>query len=111
MDIGKVIISNIKKWRKRAGISQEKLAQLCETAPAYIRQIEIGNRSPSIKYLVRIAGALKIAPWQLLYEDTNTEGETDFEDYTAKKTGIKKELIANLSKSMAANVKETFEKL
>jgi transcriptional regulator with XRE-family HTH domain len=111
MEIQKVIISNIKKWRKQAGLSQEKLAGLCGTAPAYIRQIEIGNRSPSIKYLVKIAGILHIAPWQLLYEDTASEGEQVFEDFSAKKAAVRKELIADLSKNITAYVKEAFEKL
>ncbi|AEF82452.1 helix-turn-helix domain-containing protein [Leadbettera azotonutricia] len=100
-----------KKWRKQAGLSQEKLANLCGTAPAYIRQIEIGNRSPSIKFLVKVAGALKIDTWQLLYEDPNTGNESPFEDYSVRKTRVKKELVTSLSKTVAETVKKAFEEL
>lgn len=106
-----MIIANIKKWRKQAGLSQEKLANICGTAPAYIRQIEIGHRSPSIKYLVKIAGALKIDTWQLLYEDTKTGDESAYEDYSVKKTRVRKELVTTLSKMVTETVKKAFEEL
>jgi hypothetical protein len=61
--------------------------------------------------LVKIAGVLHIAPWQLLYEDTASEDENVFEDFSAKKAKIRKDLIANLSKNITASVKEAFEKL
>jgi transcriptional regulator with XRE-family HTH domain len=109
MDIQKVIIANIKKWRKQAGLSQEKLAKLCGTAPAYIRQIEIGHRSPSIRYLVKIAGALKIDPWQLLYEDPKTGDEPAFEDYSVKKTSIRTERVSPLSTTVTETIKKAFE--
>jgi transcriptional regulator with XRE-family HTH domain len=111
MDMQKTIIANIKKWRKKIGLSQERLAALCDTAPAYIRQIEIGHRCPSLKYLEKIAVALNISPWQLLYDDTAQDDETVFEDFAEKKREVKKELLSNLSKSLAENIKTAFEKL
>jgi transcriptional regulator with XRE-family HTH domain len=42
---------NMKKYRKQAGVTQEKLAELCNTDPAYIGQIETGRRFPSIIYI------------------------------------------------------------
>lgn len=106
-----MIIANIKKWRKQAGLSQEKLANLCGSAPAYIRQIEIGNRSPSIKCLVKIAGALKIDTWQLLYEDAKLDDESAYEDYSARKARVRKELVSTLSKTVTETVKRAFEEL
>ena len=111
MDIQRTIIANIKKWRKEAGLSQEKLAQLCQTAPAYIRQIEIGNRCPSLQYLERIARSLNIAPWQLLYEEEAAGGEPAAEDYSLHKKTVKKELLAGLSKAITQEVKAAFERL
>ena len=91
-------------------MSQEKLAQLCQTAPAYIRQIEIGNRCPSLQYLERIARSLNIAPWQLLYEEESS-GEEPVQDYQLHKREIKKELLAGLSKVITHEVKTAFDKL
>jgi transcriptional regulator with XRE-family HTH domain len=110
MDIQRTIIANIKKWRKQAGLSQEKLARLCQTAPAYIRQIEIGNRCPSVQYLERIARSLNIAPWQLLYE-AESGAEEAVEDYALRKKAVKKELLAGLSKAITQEVKAAFERL
>jgi transcriptional regulator with XRE-family HTH domain len=68
----------MKKLRKRAGISQQKLAELCGTAPTYIRQIETGIKCPSLNYVGKIAEALRVSPHQLFYYDTSLE-----EDYIA----------------------------
>jgi transcriptional regulator with XRE-family HTH domain len=75
MGLQQLFMSNLRKYRKRLGYTQEKLAEICNTAPCYIRQIEIGRRFPSIKYIERIAEALNIAPYRLFFEETNLENE------------------------------------
>jgi transcriptional regulator with XRE-family HTH domain len=65
-----VFAVNMRKYRKNAGITQEKLAELCRTDPAYIGQIETGRRCPSLEYVERIAGALNIAPHVLFYDES-----------------------------------------
>ena len=69
MDMNRLFIQNLKKWRKISGISQEKLAEKCGTAHSYIRQIECGNRNPSFAFIGKIARALEIEPHQLFYDD------------------------------------------
>ncbi|MDR2246114.1 MAG: helix-turn-helix domain-containing protein [Treponema sp.] len=64
----------MKKYRKQAGITQEKLAELCDTDPCYIGQIETGRRFPSISYIEKIAAALCIAPYRLFYEQGEVSG-------------------------------------
>ena len=51
---------NIRKFRKKQGLSQEKLAELSKIDPKSIIQIENGKRNPTLKTLRRIALALKI---------------------------------------------------
>ncbi|MDR1319539.1 MAG: helix-turn-helix transcriptional regulator [Treponema sp.] len=58
-------MANMREYRKKAGFTQEKLAELCNTDPCYIRQIELGRRFPSIKYIERMASALGIEPYVL----------------------------------------------
>jgi transcriptional regulator with XRE-family HTH domain len=60
----------MKKYRKKACMTQEKLAVTCNTDPKYIGQIEIGHRFPSIGYIEKIAAALHIQPYQLFYDET-----------------------------------------
>ena len=96
MALQQVFMANMKNRRKQAGLTQEKLAELCNTDPCYIRQIEIGRRFPSITYIERIAAALNIAPYRLFYDETNTE-----EEFAAlhgeQKHKIKTLLIENVS--------------
>ena len=73
MALQQVFIANMKKCRKEAGLTQEKLAELCNTDPCYIGQIENGRRFPSVTYIERIATALNIQPHHLFYDEANPE--------------------------------------
>ena len=46
-----VFISNLKTIRKERQITQEKLAELCNTDTAYIGQIETKKRFPSLTFI------------------------------------------------------------
>jgi transcriptional regulator with XRE-family HTH domain len=56
----KVIGETIRKHRKAAGLSQEKLAEKAELHPVYFGQVERGEQTVSVHALVRIARALGI---------------------------------------------------
>jgi transcriptional regulator with XRE-family HTH domain len=57
----------IKEFRKKQGITQERLAELTETSYKYIQRIE-GKTPPDIRLstIVRLAKALKVKPVDLL---------------------------------------------
>ena len=59
-DIRQVLAANMKKYRKIQKISQEKLAEIINTAPNYIAMIEVGKKFPSASMLERIALALNV---------------------------------------------------
>ncbi len=69
MMLQQVFMTNMKKFRKEAALTQERLAELCNTDPGYIRQIELGRRFPSITYVERIAKALNVVPYRLFYNE------------------------------------------
>ena len=50
----------IRKYRKLAGLTQEKLAEKVDLNPVYVGQIERGYKVPSVDVLLRIAKALKV---------------------------------------------------
>ena len=95
MGLQQIFMANLKKYRKQLGFTQEKLAELCNTDPGYIRQIELGRRFPSLTYIERIAEALNIAPYRLFYDETNLENDRFLSLYTEKKQKIKTMLIDN----------------
>ncbi|MFP3040219.1 helix-turn-helix domain-containing protein [Treponema primitia] len=74
MDLNGVFIHNMKKWRKKRGISQKTLAERCEAAHTYIRQIESGRRTPSFAFIMKLAEALDIEAYQLFYDETAAQG-------------------------------------
>jgi transcriptional regulator with XRE-family HTH domain len=69
MTLQEVFIANMRKFRKRAKLTQEKLAELCNSDPHYIGQIENSRRFPSVTFVEKIAAALKVAPHELFYDE------------------------------------------
>ena len=56
----RLIGENIRKYRKKAGLSQEKLAEKADLHAVYISQVERADRAVTIDTLLRITGALGI---------------------------------------------------
>ena len=50
----------IRTYRKKAGLTQEKLAEAVNLNPKYLGEIERGEKIISIEALLRIAKAVKI---------------------------------------------------
>ena len=71
MDIIKVFGTNVRKFRKKMGVSQEKLAELCGLHRTYISDIECFRRSISLDNIQKIADALKIETHLLFMEEFN----------------------------------------
>jgi len=86
MKIQAIFSANMKKYRKKANMTQEKLAEMCSTDHRYIGQIENGLRCPSLEYVERIASALNIAPYLLFYDETNGLMALDYEQKQKLKT-------------------------
>lgn len=51
---------NIHNLRKKAGLTQEKLAEKAKISTTYIAYIETGQRKPSLKVVNKIASVLKV---------------------------------------------------
>lgn len=65
MDIIKVFGINIKRYRKAANLSQEKLAEKSNLHRTYISDIECFRRSISLENIQRLADALNIETYKL----------------------------------------------
>lgn len=64
---------NIKYYRYKNGISQEKLAELCSLSPRYLTDIERGLHCPTVPKMEIIANALNIEPYQLFMNPKRDE--------------------------------------
>lgn len=92
MDLQDVFISNLKRFRKEQYITQEKLAELCNTDTSYIGQIETRRRFPSLSFIEKIAVSLNI-PAYLLFKPI------DYSE-TNKNSDIKNELASAITKDI-----------
>ena len=54
--------------RKDAGITGEKLAELCNINATYLRQIESGTKVPSLPVFLSICNGIKVSPTYLLQD-------------------------------------------
>jgi transcriptional regulator with XRE-family HTH domain len=104
MDLDRLFIHKKKKWRKITGISQKKLAEKCNAAHSYIRQIECGNRSPSFALIGKIAHALQIEPYQLFYDETGKSGQIAH----AKRMKL---IQTKLLKAVSGDIETAFDKI
>jgi len=58
--VRKAIGENIRKARRRAGLTQEQLAERADLHPVYISQLERGTKAVSIEALWKLAKSLRV---------------------------------------------------
>jgi len=62
---------NVQRYRKQAGLTQEKLGELSDLDRGYISGVERGIRNPTVVSVEKIADALQIHTSQL-FENSST---------------------------------------
>jgi transcriptional regulator with XRE-family HTH domain len=87
MYLERLVIDNIKRIRKEKGVSQEKLAEACNTATSYIGLLEIYKNVPKLSTIERIAKALDVDPL-LFFQDTNKISQNQETEIQNKKEKI-----------------------
>lgn len=96
MNLETTVIDNIRKIRKEKGISQEKLAEYCDTSASYIGLMETYKNIPKLSTIERIAEALNVPP-RMLFDEDNPISNYDLEKQKEIiKERLKKEIIKNL---------------
>lgn len=60
---------NVRKYRLKKNISQERLADITNLHRTYISDVELGKRSISLKNIEKIAKALEIKSYKLFIFD------------------------------------------
>ena len=71
MDIVKVFGTNLRKYRNKLGVSQEKFAEMCGLHRTYISDVERFQRSIALDNVQKIADALGIDTYKLFMEEEN----------------------------------------
>lgn len=100
MNLERTVIDNIKRIRKEKGITQEQLAEACNTATSYIGLMEIYKNIPKLSTIEKIATALGVEP-QVLFQkiENNSDNEKKIES-------IKNNVIASIDKELTRILRE-----
>ena len=85
MYLERLVIDNIKRIRKEKGVSQEKLAEACNTATSYIGLMEIYKNVPKLSTIERMAKALNVDPLVFFEDKNKTPFEQEFIIQSKKK--------------------------
>jgi transcriptional regulator with XRE-family HTH domain len=64
-NLRKILSTNMKKWRKTQGLSQEKLAEEAGLSSNMVNDIEGGRTWVSDKTIIKLAQALRVEVYQL----------------------------------------------
>ncbi len=71
-EIADVVFGEVmRKHRKTAGFTQEQLGLECGLTRVYISMLELGDNSPTLRTLVRLAECFDVSVGQLLAEFDN----------------------------------------
>jgi len=65
-DIKEIFADNLRKKRRKKGLTQEKLAERAKMSLQYLALLEMGRKFPSGEMLERLANALEIETYELL---------------------------------------------
>lgn len=63
--------NRIRAARKMAGLSQEKLGEICQISTAHVGHIERGTRIPSLETLFKISKELDVSMDYLFFDSQN----------------------------------------
>jgi transcriptional regulator with XRE-family HTH domain len=113
MNLKKIFVANMRNFRRREGISQMKLADICDTAASYIGEIEIGKKFPSINMIERIAAALKVDAYRLFMDES---GKPPYDECVEARdfiqrtmpNRVKQEVAAHLLAIISGGINDTF---
>ena len=103
-EITEAVGARIRCIRRARDMSQEELALSANINPAYFGQVERGLKCPTIDTLCKIAGALGVAPAELL----KGEGVTDLPESYNQRV---RELLAQVPQGKIEQVPQLLENL
>ena len=70
-------MKNIKFYRKKAGFSQQELAEKCDIATNYVSEIETGKKFPSVEMIETLANALGTPAYLFFLQATDIDIDTE----------------------------------
>jgi transcriptional regulator with XRE-family HTH domain len=75
--LGTIFANNLREYRRKRGLTQEKLAEMVEVSTHHIGMIELTRNFPTFDLIERIARALDIEIYELFVTPYSTREEMD----------------------------------
>ena len=110
MTLKEVFIKNLKKYRKKEGLSQMKLAELCNTGTSYIGDIEIGRRFPSLELIEKFALVLRIEPYFFFKDETGNTADTE-NMFPRMPNSMKKQINTQIKAKISQSTMEILDEI
>ena len=95
MNLEQIVVANIRRIRKERGLTQEELAELCDTSVSYIGLLEIGRNVPKLSTIEKIADALGV-DYIELFKSPENQSEIKNRDYSK----LKKRILSDIEKDL-----------
>lgn len=108
-DIIYIIADNVRLYRKKENLTQFELAEKAELSVDSIKRIERGSITMSLENFMRIADALHVPLFFLLYDQISEAPETERMLNVLKgKNEKQKEYLIHMLEEMAAGMDKLF---
>ena len=113
VSIREILALNLKEYRRKSGLTQEKFAEKAGISANYLSMVEISRKFPSPEMLDRFAEALNIQTFQLFDPATTPEGALlhleqaiiERIETVVRKT-IKHDIVSEIDQSVSRAIKQ-----
>jgi transcriptional regulator with XRE-family HTH domain len=110
MTLKQIFIRNLRKFRKKEGLSQMKFAEYCNTTTAYIGHIETGRKFPSMDLIEKMANVLKVEPYHFFKIQKDDSLSADVENiFPRLPNAMKNQIKIQIDVSMSKVLSEIFD--
>jgi transcriptional regulator with XRE-family HTH domain len=104
--LGEIFAKNMKEYRRKSGLTQEKLAEKVNVSTHHIGMIELARNFPTLDLVERLAAALDIKIYQLFMEPHSPNEE--LEHLRQEIRGDMKQLLNEyFEKALSGNCKDS----
>ncbi|MDR0453135.1 MAG: helix-turn-helix domain-containing protein [Treponema sp.] len=101
-NLREILADNLRKNRRRCGMTQAKLAEKAEVSTHFIAMIEIARKFPAPESLDKIAAALGIETWELFAGPVSPETELAW---------LRQAVLNDIERVVAEAVKQSITKI
>lgn len=103
----KTLGQNVRKYRLEAGLTQETASELAGLSSNYLRQIEMGNKTPRLETFIKIAEVLHVSADKLLFGNLSCSTDSkscELQERLDSLPSEKKQYILTVLDSMIQNI-------